>query len=178
MLHLRPFSLRNVNVPGVHYFISITFFFTNSRLWGRPNPAVVKTTAKNRCLTPTIQLFFPGPPGAASTPNLPTTTPVHKPPILSHHQAPIVSETSLSSSSNLLNGSSNQLSKAEEKIQGRGMCRSNASYGIQQLLQEQVNQVLIIIIIESILICEIGSGSTAPLRFEQQAFGLHSTLDD
>lgn len=47
-------------------------------------------------------------------------------------------EASLSSASNLLNGSFNQLSKAEEKIQGRGMCRSNASYGIQQLLQEQV----------------------------------------
>ena len=49
-------------------------------------------------------------------------------------------ETSLSSSSNLiLNGSSNQLAKAEEKIQGRGMSRSNASYGIQQLLQEQAS---------------------------------------
>ena len=51
-------------------------------------------------------------------------------------------ETSLSSSSNLiLNGSSNQLAKAEEKIQGRGMSRSNASYGIQQLLQEQASAV-------------------------------------
>ena len=49
-------------------------------------------------------------------------------------------EASLSSNStnHLLNGSSNQLSKAEEKIQGRGMSRSNASYGIQQLLQDQV----------------------------------------
>jgi len=34
--------------------------------------------------------------------------------------------------------SSTQLSKIEEKIQGRGMCRSSASYGIQQMLQEQV----------------------------------------
>ena len=81
-----------------------------------------------------------GGPGAASTPNLPTSTPIHQPTVVCR---PMVSkinseETSLSSSSNLLNGSSNQLSKAEEKIQGRGMCRSNASYGIQQLLQEQV----------------------------------------
>ena len=53
-------------------------------------------------------------------------------------------EASLSSNStsnHLLNGSSNQLSKAEEKIQGRGMSRSNASYGIQQLLQDQVRTV-------------------------------------
>ena len=52
-------------------------------------------------------------------------------------------EASLSSNStnHLLNGSSNQLSKAEEKIQGRGMSRSNASYGIQQLLQDQVSTV-------------------------------------
>ena len=99
-------------------------------------------------------------PGAASTPNLPTSTPIHQPVIVcrpmvapkytsdmvapkftSDMVAPKITseETSLqSSSSNLLNGSSNQLSKAEEKIQGRGMCRSNASYGIQQLLQEQV----------------------------------------
>ena len=34
--------------------------------------------------------------------------------------------------------SSTQLSKIEEKIQGRGMCRSSASYGIQQMLQDQV----------------------------------------
>lgn len=34
--------------------------------------------------------------------------------------------------------STTQLSKIEEKIQGRGMCRSSASYGIQQMLQEQV----------------------------------------
>ena len=29
--------------------------------------------------------------------------------------------------------------RTEEKIQGRGMSRSNASYGIQQLLQEQAS---------------------------------------
>ena len=92
-----------------------------------------------------------GGPGAASTPNLPTSTPTHQPtlPVVisqQQQQRPIQvakmtsEETSLSSSSNLiLNGSSNQLAKAEEKIQGRGMCRSNASYGIQQLLQEQVS---------------------------------------
>lgn len=93
-----------------------------------------------------------GGPGAASTPNLPTSTPTHQPtlPVVisqqqQQQQRPIQvakmtsEETSLSSSSNLiLNGSSNQLAKAEEKIQGRGMCRSNASYGIQQLLQEQI----------------------------------------
>jgi len=96
-----------------------------------------------------------GGPGAASTPNLPTSTPTHQPskiPVVisqqqqQQQQRPLIQvakmtseETSLSSSSNLiLNGSSNQLAKAEEKIQGRGMSRSNASYGIQQLLQEQI----------------------------------------
>ena len=95
-----------------------------------------------------------GGPGAASTPNLPTSTPTHQPskiPVVisqqQQQQRPLIQvakmtseETSLSSSSNLiLNGSSNQLAKAEEKIQGRGMSRSNASYGIQQLLQEQAS---------------------------------------
>nr|XP_040572062.1 probable E3 ubiquitin-protein ligase bre1 isoform X1 [Lepeophtheirus salmonis] len=35
-------------------------------------------------------------------------------------------------------GSNTQLEKVEERIQGRGMCRSNASYGIQSLLQTQI----------------------------------------
>lgn len=82
------------------------------------------------------------PPGATSTPNLPTSTPVHGPIYASVRPsvAKITSETSLTSASNLLNGSSNQLSRAEEKIQGRGMCRSNASYGIQQMLQDQISK--------------------------------------
>ena len=63
-------------------------------------------------------------------------------------------ETSLSPSSNLiLNGSSNQLAKAEEKIQGRGMSRSNASYGIQQLLQEQASVHYDLLISSSIEPC-------------------------
>ena len=84
-------------------------------------------------------------PNTISTPNLPTSTPVHQAYCSSaatvsaapRPSAGIPSETSLTSGS-LLNGSSNQLAKAEEKIQGRGMSRSHASYGIQQLLQEQV----------------------------------------
>ena len=79
-------------------------------------------------------------PNTISTPNLPTSTPVHQAYCSSAAPRPsagIPSETSLTSGS-LLNGSSNQLAKAEEKIQGRGMSRSHASYGIQQLLQEQV----------------------------------------
>ena len=91
----------------------------------------------------------PGGPGAASTPNLPTSTPKHQAIYVTSSIRPsvskITSETSLTSSStsqshlrSQINGSSSQLSKAEEKIQGRGMCRSSATYGIQQLLQEQV----------------------------------------
>ena len=90
-----------------------------------------------------------GGPGAASTPNLPTSTPKHQAIYVTSSIRPsvskITSETSLTSSStsqshlrSQINGSSSQLSKAEEKIQGRGMCRSSATYGIQQLLQEQV----------------------------------------
>ena len=96
-----------------------------------------------------------GGPGAASTPNLPTSTPKHQAIYVTSSIRPsvskITSETSLTSSStsqshlrSQINGSSSQLSKAEEKIQGRGMCRSSATYGIQQLLQEQVNQYFII----------------------------------
>ena len=92
-----------------------------------------------------------GGPGAASTPNLPTSTPKHQAIYVTSSIRPsvskITSETSLTSSStsqshlrSQINGSSSQLSKAEEKIQGRGMCRSSATYGIQQLLQEQVNE--------------------------------------
>ena len=82
-------------------------------------------------------------PNTISTPNLPTSTPVHQAycskPTQTSAGTGIPSETSLTSGS-LLNGSSNQLAKAEEKIQGRGMSRSHASYGIQQLLQEQVRR--------------------------------------
>lgn len=109
---------------------------------------------------------------AQSTPNLPTTTPVHRPMLpaipaaassrdetyppeatngnyLLHHrsyQCQSVMTTSsapyqhpLPLSSNLANNlSASHLAKVEEKIQGRGITRSSASYGIQQLLQEQV----------------------------------------
>jgi len=92
-----------------------------------------------------------GGPGAASTPNLPTSTPKHQAIYVTSSIRPsvskITSETSLTSSStsqshllSQINGSSSQLSKAEEKIQGRGMCRSSATYGIQQLLQEQISR--------------------------------------
>lgn len=86
---------------------------------------------------------------ATSTPNLPTTTPVHQPSLARQQQQVPVSmvkkqsDSSLASPNNnnsLLNGSSNQLSRAEERIQGRGMSRSNASYGIQQLLQDQITR--------------------------------------
>ncbi len=44
--------------------------------------------------------------------------------------------------------SSTQLAKIEEKIQGRGMCRSSASYGIQQMLQDQVQLIPIYVTLE------------------------------
>ncbi len=87
-----------------------------------------------------------------STPNLPTSTPIHYQQQRTYYQAssPNKSEASSASISPVKtnsiavggcfnNGSSGQLAKAEEKIQGRGMCRSNASYGIQQMLQDQVS---------------------------------------
>ena len=76
-----------------------------------------------------------------STPNLPvtvspthqtTTTTVILPQQL--QQLPLSQKTFQSSST--------QLSKIEEKIQGRGMCRSSASYGIQQMLQDQVGTII------------------------------------
>lgn len=72
-----------------------------------------------------------------STPNLPVTvSPTHAtvtPPLQqqqSTQQSTLIQKPFQSSST--------QLSKIEEKIQGRGMCRSSASYGIQQMLQDQV----------------------------------------
>lgn len=70
-----------------------------------------------------------------STPNLPTVSPTHN----ALTQTAVQQQQCMTSQKSF-QSSSTQLAKIEEKIQGRGMCRSSASYGIQQMLQEQITK--------------------------------------
>ena len=77
-----------------------------------------------------------------STPNLPVTvSPTHQTTTTTTVTLPQQLQQ-LPLSQKTFQSSSTQLSKIEEKIQGRGMCRSSASYGIQQMLREQVVTII------------------------------------
>ena len=76
-----------------------------------------------------------------STPNLPVTvSPTHQTITTTVTLPQQLQQLPLSQKT--FQSSSTQLSKIEEKIQGRGMCRSSASYGIQQMLQDQVGAII------------------------------------
>ena len=78
-----------------------------------------------------------------STPNLPVTvSPTHQTTTTTTVTLPQQLQQ-LPLSQKTFQSSSTQLSKIEEKIQGRGMCRSSASYGIQQMLQDQVGTIFV-----------------------------------